>query len=102
MMTSSSSISNLTRPSFAQAPSGRCIHFFGDFLTAERDATRESATKASKNLKTLDIPKDYAAWKEHHCNLESLKLGSIKRVVCLPLRLEERDGAPCPAIGFFS
>ena len=47
---------------FAQIPHGRYVNFVSDFLTAERGATREQATKAWRKLKTLDIPKDYRSW----------------------------------------
>jgi hypothetical protein len=49
---------------FAQAPSGRYINFLSDFLATETDATREQAIRAWKELKTLDVPKNYRAWKE--------------------------------------
>jgi len=53
-----------TEGSFPQAASGRYINFVSDFLKGEKDATREAATAAWAQLKQLDIPKTYAAWKE--------------------------------------
>jgi hypothetical protein len=34
-----------------------------DFLAAEKGATRERAIKAWRQLKSLDVPKNYRAWK---------------------------------------
>ncbi len=53
---------------FAQIPHGRYINFLSDFLTAEKSSTREEAISAWKQLKTLDIPKNYPAWKKHQLN----------------------------------
>ena len=53
---------NQTRVPFARIPHGRYINFMSDFLAAEKGATREQAIKAWKQLKTLDIPKDYRSW----------------------------------------
>ena len=47
---------------FARVPHGRYINFMSDFLTARSGATREQARKAWAELKTMDIPKTYAAW----------------------------------------
>jgi len=54
-----------TKGPFPQEPSGRYINFLSDYLGKEKDATRKSAIKAWKQLKQLDIPKDYRAWKKH-------------------------------------
>jgi hypothetical protein len=56
---------NQTEGRFAQAPTGRYINFLSDFLAAEKQATREEAIAAWKELKILDIPKNYGAWKKH-------------------------------------
>jgi hypothetical protein len=47
---------------FAQIPHGRYINFMSDFLAAERGATWKQALLAWKNLKTLDMPKNYRSW----------------------------------------
>jgi hypothetical protein len=52
--------------SFPQVPSGRYINFISDFLAKEKDSTREQAMKAWKQLKKLEIPKNYRAWKKYH------------------------------------
>jgi hypothetical protein len=52
-----------TEGRFAQAPSGRYINFLSDYLRHEPSATRATAIRAWKQLKTLDIPKSYRAWK---------------------------------------
>ena len=51
---------------FPQAPSGRYINFLSDFLRAEKNSTRERAMKEWEELKMLDIPKNYQAWKKYH------------------------------------
>jgi len=55
---------NQTRQPFAQIPHGRYINFMSDFLAAEKGATREQAMKAWEKLKSLDVPKNYRAWKQ--------------------------------------
>ena len=55
-------LSQTTEP-FAHIPHGRYVNFMSDFLAGEKGATREQAIAAWKQLKTLDIPKDYRSWK---------------------------------------
>lgn len=50
---------------FPQVPSGRYINFVSDFLAGEENSTREEAMRAWRQLKRLDIPKNYRAWKKH-------------------------------------
>lgn len=50
---------------FPQAPSGRYINFVSDFLVGEKNSTREQAINAWGQLKKLDIPKNYRAWKKY-------------------------------------
>jgi len=57
---------NQLQGSFPQAASGRYINFIADFLAAEKNATRKEAMKAWEELKKLDIPKNYQAWKKYH------------------------------------
>jgi hypothetical protein len=47
---------------FAKIPSGRYINFLAEFLAAERGATHEGARAAWAELKTMNVPKDYASW----------------------------------------
>ena len=56
---------NQTAEKFAHIPSGRYINFLADFLAAEKGASREQAIKAWKELKTLDVPKDYRSWAKY-------------------------------------
>ena len=56
---------NQTEGRFAQAPTGRYINFLSDFLAAEKQATREEAIAAWKELKGLDRPKNYREWRKH-------------------------------------
>jgi hypothetical protein len=56
---------NQTTEKFAHIPSGRYINFVADFLAAEKGATREQAINAWKELKTLDVPKDYRSWTKY-------------------------------------
>jgi len=53
---------NQTKEPFAKIPHGRYINFMSEFLAAEPGATREEAIKAWKQLKKLDVPKNYQAW----------------------------------------
>jgi len=53
---------NLTEEPFTQIPHGRYINFMSDFLAGETGATWEQALRAWKELKKLDIPKNYRAW----------------------------------------
>ncbi|MDN5212039.1 SAP domain-containing protein [Fulvivirgaceae bacterium BMA12] len=50
---------------FEQIPVGRYINFLADFLAEEKTATRLQAIEAWEKLKTLNIPKNYKAWKKH-------------------------------------
>ena len=56
---------NQLEGSFPQAPSGRYINFVSDFLAGEKNSTREQAMGAWGQLKKLDIPKNYRAWKKY-------------------------------------
>jgi hypothetical protein len=47
---------------FEKIPHGRYINFVAAFLAASHGATREQAIAAWKELKKLDVPKDYASW----------------------------------------
>ena len=53
---------NRTVGRFAQIPVPRYVNFLSDFFAAEKDATRAQAVKAWKQLKTMDVPKDYRSW----------------------------------------
>lgn len=53
---------NQTQESFAHIPHGRYINFVADFLATEMNATREQAILVWKQLKEMDIPKDYQSW----------------------------------------
>lgn len=55
---------NQTKQPFAKIPVGRYINFISEFLAAENGATREQAMKAWRKLKSLDVPKNYRAWKQ--------------------------------------
>jgi hypothetical protein len=47
---------------FEKIPHGRYINFIAAFLAAEKSGTRSDAIAAWAELKTMDIPKDYASW----------------------------------------
>lgn len=47
---------------FEKVPHGRYINFVAEFLAAEKVGTRADAVAAWAELKTMDIPKNYAAW----------------------------------------
>jgi SAP domain-containing new25 len=44
--------------------SGRYINFLSDFLRAEKNATRADAMAAWKQLKRMNVPKNYQSWKK--------------------------------------
>jgi len=43
-------------------PHGRYINFVAEFLAAEKNGKRSDAIAAWAELKTMDIPKNYASW----------------------------------------
>jgi hypothetical protein len=47
---------------FEKIPHGRYINFVAEFLAAEKGSTRAEAIAAWIEIKTLDVPKDYASW----------------------------------------
>ena len=47
---------------FDRVPHGRYVYFMADFLQADKSATRAEAIAAWKELKKLDVPKDYGSW----------------------------------------
>jgi hypothetical protein len=47
---------------FDKVPHGRYINFIAEFLASEKGGTRSDAIAAWAELKTMDIPKDYASW----------------------------------------
>ena len=47
---------------FDKVPHGRYINFVAEFLATEKSGTRSDAIAAWAELKTMDIPKDYASW----------------------------------------
>ena len=49
--------------SFPQIPSGRYINFLANYLNGEPNSTHAQAIAAWHELKILDIPKTYSAWK---------------------------------------
>ena len=53
---------NQSTEPFAQVPHGRYIYFMSDFLAAQTGATKEQAINAWSILKSMDVPKTYAAW----------------------------------------
>ena len=54
---------NQTEGRFERVPVGRYINFMSDFLAREKGADRKQAIAVWKELKRLDAPKTYAAWK---------------------------------------
>jgi hypothetical protein len=55
-------------PRFERVPHGRYIHFVADFLAARQGATRAEAIAAWKELKELDVPKNYVSWVKARAN----------------------------------
>ena len=53
-------LNTMTR--FERIPHGRYINFVAEFLASQKGATRAEAIAAWTEVKTLDVPKDYASW----------------------------------------
>jgi hypothetical protein len=49
-------------PRFERVPVDRYIYFVADFLAANKTATRAEVIAAWKQLKQLDVPKNYSSW----------------------------------------
>ena len=47
---------------FEKIPHDRYINFVAEFLVNEKDATRADAIAAWAELKSMDVPKNYASW----------------------------------------
>jgi hypothetical protein len=62
---------NQLEGSFPQVPHGRYVNFISNFLAGEKDSTREQAVSAWGQLKKLDVPKNYPAWKKYHRKRET-------------------------------
>jgi hypothetical protein len=58
-------------PRFEKVPHGRYINFVADFLEADNGATRAGAIEAWKELKELDVPKNYVSWVKARANRTS-------------------------------
>jgi hypothetical protein len=55
-------------PRFEKIPHDRYVNFVADFLAAEIGATHAAAIVAWKELKELDVPKNYASWVKARAN----------------------------------
>ena len=55
-------------PRFERVPHDRYINFVADFLDAQNGATRAEAIAAWKELKQLDVPKNYVSWVQARAN----------------------------------
>ena len=55
-------------PRFEKVPHDRYINFVADFLDAYKGATRAEAIAAWKELKELDVPKNYVSWVKVRAN----------------------------------
>ena len=55
-------------PRFEKVPHDRYINFVADFLEADKGATRAEAIAAWKELKELDVPKNYVSWVKARAN----------------------------------
>lgn len=49
---------------FKKIPHGRYINFLADYLSNEKNAKRDDAIKAWKELKKISVPKNYRSWKK--------------------------------------
>ncbi len=55
---------NTSKKPFAKIPSGRYINFLAEYLAHEKGRTRTQGIAAWNQLKKMDAPKTYAAWKK--------------------------------------
>jgi len=55
---------NQTEQPFAQIPYDCYVNFLSDFSKGEKNATRADALAAWKQLKRMNVPKNYRSWKE--------------------------------------
>jgi len=53
---------NQTSQPFGQIPYDCYINFLSDFLSTEKNTTRDHAMKAWNELKSLNVPKNYRGW----------------------------------------
>lgn len=58
---------------FEKVPQDRYINFVAEFLAGEKGATRADAIAAWAELKTMDIPKNYASWVKARAELRKLE-----------------------------
>lgn len=49
---------------FERIPYDCYVNFLADYLEGEKDVSHEDARAAWKKLKTMDVPKNYAAWRK--------------------------------------
>ena len=75
------------RPRFDRVPHDRYINFVADFLAAEHEATRAEAIAAWRELKELDVPKNFLSWVKARANREGKTDDAGARS---PARLEPR------------
>jgi hypothetical protein len=78
---------------FETIPRGRYAKFASEFFAGEDNATREEVKKAWETLKSLDIPKDFASWK----NLKGVARSeqpTIKRALPFRASVEKRPPTP--------
>ena len=54
---------NQTEGAFEKIPQVRYVNFLAEFLAKEKGTTRVEGIKAWKEIKKLDMPKTYRAWK---------------------------------------
>jgi len=60
---------NKTVEPFEKIPHGRYINFLADYLANEKDSNRKDAIEVWEELKQLDCPKNYTAWKSKKGNV---------------------------------
>lgn len=64
---------------FEKVPHDRYINFVAEFLTGEKGSTRTDAIAAWAELKTMDVPKNYASWVKARAELkQSLEDATLK------------------------
>ena len=62
---------------FDRVAIGRYINFVADFLAADKKAARAEIIAAWKELKKLDVPKDYASWVKARAKRKGKNRGTL-------------------------
>ena len=63
---------------FEKIPHGRYINFVAAFLAGNKGTTRAQAIAAWRELKELDVPKDYASWSKARAKRKARRAAAVR------------------------